>query len=92
MANADRAIGLKPAKYLNGTPWNGKVTMYYTSGATAIYKGMPVASGSTGSTDGKVQSVVATTSGKGAAIGVAIGFSKVGVSAVVPTPRIRGCP
>ena len=76
MANADRPCGLKPVKYTSGKPWNGAVTMYYSSGATAIYKGMVVVSGSTASADGKTPSVVAvSSSGKGDCIGVAVGFS-----------------
>ena len=53
MANVDKPCGLKPVKYLNGTPWNGQVTMYYTAGTTAIYKGTPLMHAGTAATDGK---------------------------------------
>lgn len=44
MANTDAAFGLKPVGHLNGSPWNGKVNMYYVpaSYGTAIYVGDPV--------------------------------------------------
>lgn len=57
MANADRACGLKPVKYLNGAPWNGKVTTYYKTGGNAIYKGMPVKLAGSADTAGNVPSI-----------------------------------
>jgi len=75
MANADRDCGLKPVKYLNGTPWNGKVTMYYTAGTTAIYKGTPVKHAGTASADGTTPACAILASGKGQMVGVAVGFS-----------------
>ena len=75
MANSDRACGLKPVKYMNGSPWNGKVTMYYTAGTTAIYKGTPVKHSGTASTDGTTPGCAIIASGKGQMVGVAVGFS-----------------
>jgi hypothetical protein len=77
MANKDKPCGLKPVKYLNGTPWNGKVTMYYhnVSSTAAVYKGSCV----------KIDDGKADATGKymgcdlaGAtdtALGVAVGFA-----------------
>ena len=44
MANIDRPSGLRPVRYRNGTPWNGKSRPYYvsTAGATGIFIGDPV--------------------------------------------------
>lgn len=44
MANTDAAFGLRPVRYLNGAPWNGKVRPYFVPGdyATALYIGDPV--------------------------------------------------
>ena len=44
MANADRPFGLRPVRYLNGSPWNGKSRPYYmtTSSGTALFIGDPV--------------------------------------------------
>lgn len=44
MANTDRPSGLRPVRYRNGTPWNGKSRPYYvsTAGATGIFIGDPV--------------------------------------------------
>lgn len=41
MANTNKPFGLRPAKYLNGSPWNGQANLYYCSAtnATAIYVG-----------------------------------------------------
>ncbi len=77
MANSDRPCGLKPVKYLNGTPWNGKVTMYYhnTSSTSAVYKGSCVMINADGAdTSGKTMGcdlASATTT----ILGVAVGFS-----------------
>lgn len=41
MANIDAAFGLKPVQHLDGSPWNGKVTMYLIPSAdgSAVYVG-----------------------------------------------------
>ena len=75
MANVDKPCGLKPVKYLNGTPWNGQVTMYYTAGTTAIYKGTPLMHAGTAATDGKTPACAIIASGKGQMVGVAVGFA-----------------
>lgn len=73
MANADRPSGLKPVRYLNGTPWTGEVTIYYHAAGNAIYKGAVVKHTGTGSTDGKTPACdVAGATDQ--AIGVAVGF------------------
>jgi hypothetical protein len=75
MANVDKARGLQPVKYLNGSPWNGKVTMYYSAGTTAIYKGTPVMHSGSASADGTTPGCAIIASGKGQMVGVAVGFS-----------------
>ena len=44
MANTQQAFGLRPVRYLNGTPWNGMSRPYYcrSNYATALYVGDPV--------------------------------------------------
>lgn len=44
MANTDRPSGLRPVRYRNGTPWNGKSRPYYvtTTPTTGIFIGDPV--------------------------------------------------
>jgi len=74
MANVDIRRGLKPVKYMNGTPWNGKFTMYYSDGTSAIYKGALVKADGTGSTDGKVPGCTLAGAGD-PPVGVVIGFS-----------------
>lgn len=40
MAGAtNKPYGLKPLRYLNGTPWNGAVTQYIVDGATDLFVG-----------------------------------------------------
>lgn len=41
MANVDKPMGLKPVMHLDGSPYNGAMTVYYHSASdtTAIYKG-----------------------------------------------------
>ena len=44
MPNTDAAFGFRPVQHLDGSPWNGKVTMYYVPSTygTAIFVGDPV--------------------------------------------------
>lgn len=85
MANVDKPCGLKPVKYLNGSPWNGKVTMYYTAGTTAIYKGSPVKHAGTASADGTTPACAILASAKGQMVGVAVGFANSRYIAMDPT-------
>ena len=50
MANTNRPFGLRPVRYLNGTPWNGQARAYYvpSSYAVALYVGDPVTLTGTG--------------------------------------------
>ena len=74
MANADRAFGLKPVKYLNGTPYNGKVTMYYhPSGGGIIGKNTVVTKGTTADTLGNAPTCAAAGV-TDSILGVAVGF------------------
>lgn len=56
MANTDAAFGLKPVQHLDGSPWNGKVNMYYIPAdyGTALFVGDPVVSGGTSGAAGVV--------------------------------------
>lgn len=75
MANSDRPAGLKPVKYMNGTPWNGAVRMYYIDGSnSAVYKGTPVKLDGSADSSGKTPSVdLYDTSNP--ILGVAVGFA-----------------
>jgi len=57
MANVDKQVGAKPVKYMNGTPWNGKVTVYYKTGGNAIYKGSFVKASGSGNTAATVKGI-----------------------------------
>lgn len=76
MANTDRPAGLKPVRYLNGAPWNGKARMYYVRSdyATALFIGDTVKSGGSADALGKYATVEASGAG-GDIRGVVIGFS-----------------
>ena len=76
MANVDKPSGLKPVRYLNGAPWNGKARMYYCRSdyATALFIGDTVKSGGSADTLGKYATVEASGAG-GNIRGVVIGFS-----------------
>lgn len=74
MANVTNGGGFKPVRHLNGTPWNGKARMYYTSDANALFMGDAVKSTGTADATGKYPAVTQAT--VGAAIrGVVVGFS-----------------
>jgi len=74
MANTDRGGGFRPVRHLNGMPWNGKATMYYTSDANALFMGDAVVSTGTADTSGKYASVTQASAG-GNIRGVVVGFS-----------------
>lgn len=56
MANTARPYGLRPERYLSGTPWNGQTQLYFhsASDATAIYKGDVVGIDTTNRSNGIV--------------------------------------
>ena len=49
MPNTDAAFGFRPVGHLDGSPWNGKVNMYYipSTYGTALWVGDPCVSGGT---------------------------------------------
>lgn len=55
MANTDDRQGLRPVRYLNGAPWDGKVTRYYvdTNNGGALGPGSVVVMSGTGSATGE---------------------------------------
>jgi hypothetical protein len=95
MANKDKPCGLKPVKYLNGSPWNGAVRMYYCNGSStsAIYKGSCVAINADGAdTSGKYMGCD-LASAASTILGVAWGFSNQPYIAMDPTNLERDyCP
>ena len=76
MANVDRPAGLKPVRYLNGTPWNGKARMYYipVGDTVATFIGDAVKSAGSADATGKYPTVTRAVAG-GNLRGVVIGFS-----------------
>lgn len=86
MANANRPGGLKPVKYLNGSPWNGQANLYYIGASeSALYVGDPVTLSGTGDTNG-IAGISIGVAGS-AVIGAIVGFVVVepGVSLVATT-------
>ena len=59
MANIDSPFGLKPVKYLGGSPWNGKANVYYipASDGTAVFVGDAVKSAGSADATGKFPTV-----------------------------------
>lgn len=77
MANVDKPSGLKPVCHLDGSPWNGKVNIYYhsSSDGTAIFRGDLVQPDETNTeTTGKYPSVKQHVAGQTDNVGVAVGF------------------
>lgn len=74
MANTSRINGFRPVKHLNGSPWNGQVTMYSidATDATAIGVGDMVKTDGSAHADGIRQVTRATVSA--ALIGPVVGF------------------
>ena len=75
MANIDSPFGLKPVKYLGGSPWNGKANVYYipASDGTAVFVGDAVKSAGSADATGKFPTVAQCAAGD-AVRGVVIGF------------------
>lgn len=84
MANLNAASGLKPVQHLDGSPYNGRLTMYYVpaSDGTAMYVGDPVKSGGTAGPAGTLVNgidvggmpTVATAAAGNTLRGVVVGF------------------
>lgn len=67
MANANTPFGLRPKRYLTGTPWNGQATLYHipASDTNAYAIGDPVVRAAAGSDANGVPTVVLATPGSG---------------------------
>lgn len=78
MTNADTPRGLRPLRYLNGAPYNGKASMYYVPATdnTAIYVGGLVKPGGSSDADG-VMSVTGNVSTGNPVVGVVVGVDPV---------------
>lgn len=76
MANANRASGFTPVKYLSGAPWNGQANLYSiaASYATELAIGDPVISSGTADTRGVPG--IALAAATGAVRGVIVGLGK----------------
>ena len=74
MANSDRPSGMKPLRYLNGSPWNGKITMYYKAAGLgeAMFIGTPVQSAGSADTLGQYPTI--KLAGTDPILGVVVGF------------------
>ena len=74
MANTSRVNGFRPVKHLNGSPWNGQVTMYSidATDATVIAVGDMVKTDGSAATEGIRQVTRATVSA--AVCGAVVGF------------------
>lgn len=89
MANTNQTRGFVPARYLNGTAWNGQFNIYYhpASDATTIGVGDPVTMLQGGGADatGRFPSVIRAAAAT-TIVGVAIGFGTVptGIQGVDP--------
>lgn len=76
MANANRASGFSPVRYLNGAPWNGQATLYSIAAAynVELAIGDPVISGGSASASGLA--TVALAAATGAVRGVIVGLGR----------------
>jgi hypothetical protein len=83
MANVDNPFGLKPLRYLNGTPWNGQVRIYYKDAtlAEAMFIGSPVKLAGSADALGKYPSIALADAGV-PILGAIVGFGD--------TPNIIG--
>ncbi len=74
MANLDKTAGLRPVKNLNGSPWNGKINMYYKAAglAEAMFVGTPVQLAGSADASGKYPTI--KLAGTAPIIGVIVGF------------------
>lgn len=75
MANLDTPFGFKPVKHLNGSPWNGKLNVYYipATDSTAVFKGDAVKLAGAADATGKYPTV-AQAAATNAICGVVVGF------------------
>jgi hypothetical protein len=76
MANVSRPNGFRPVKYMNGSPWNGKFTMYAIPAAesTATFVGDLVKLYTGDTTDVVNYPTVQRAAASDALVGVVVGF------------------
>jgi hypothetical protein len=77
MANSDKPFGLRPYRHITGSPWNGRISVYYhsASDSTAIFKGDVVQTDPTNTeTTGKYPSVIQHAATQVDNVGVVVGF------------------
>ena len=72
MAQIDSPFGLVPVGMIDGSPWNGKVHIYYTT--STIFKGSAVIIGGTGDTLGQARSCAVGSTEGNDILGVAWSF------------------
>lgn len=86
MANADRAIGLKPVRHITGAPYNGAARIFSTASgdSTAIYIGDPVKlSGTSSTVDGVVYTDVDQAATGDVIVGVVVGVLPVTADSLI---------
>ena len=93
MANTDTPFGFKPVKHLNGSPWNGKVNVYYipSTDGTAMFKGDAVKLAGSADATGKFPTI-AQAAATNAICGVIVGFADnpyVGINPDYPNLNYR---
>ncbi len=78
MANSNAPMGLRPVRYLSGSPYNGATNRYYvpSSDSTAIYIGGLVKPAGSADANG-VMSVTGNVSTGNAVVGVVVGVQPV---------------
>lgn len=86
MANADRAVGLKPVRHITGAPYNGAARIFSTASGdgTAIYIGDPVKlSGTSSTVDGVVYTDVDQAATGDVIVGVVVGVLPVTADSLI---------
>ncbi len=76
MANTDKPKGLIPVRYLNGSPYNGQVKIYYipATDGTAVFRGDVVKRAAGADTTGKYPTVAQAAATDIYLVGVVVGF------------------
>ena len=93
MANVNSAMGLRPVQHLNGSPWNGKLSMYYVPSTDTNQYNIGDVVQSVAADDGNgIPQVVKTTSAGGATLGVFMGLAKEAIANGTPNLDVVGLP
>src|SRR5215469_11867831 len=91
MSSVSRINGFRPAKYLNGAPWNGASNVYFipASNGTAVFTGDPVKLGGDARAASGVATVIPLAAATDIPLGIVVGMLFTGMGDTTNMPPVN---